>query len=227
MSDNTIVTPELRNASSRSRCSSVAKSNSVMVKVFFDGRNVTSVPRLSWAVPTTASGATASPSWNSMKCASPSRQMVSLSQADSALTTETPTPCRPPETFYEFWSNFPPAGSWVMRPSRAELPHPLDMRAEPGGPGIEPLEHLDCLGVVIGGCSRGRFAGGFGHARGFQTGLPMSFRIACEKHERITFSCTRKRGWIQHKVDAGKILSNRHFSRIRRDDSGARIGAGK
>ena len=33
-----MVTPELRNASSRSRCSSVAKSNSVMVKVFVDGR---------------------------------------------------------------------------------------------------------------------------------------------------------------------------------------------
>ena len=93
-----MVTPELRNASSRSRCSSVAKSNSVMVKVFFDGRNVTSVPRLSCAAPTTASGATASPSRNSMKCSLPSRQMVSLSQADSALTTETPTPCRPPDT---------------------------------------------------------------------------------------------------------------------------------
>ena len=53
-----MLTPELRKASSRSRCSSVAKSNSVMVKVFGDGRNVTSVPRLSWAAPTTASGAT-------------------------------------------------------------------------------------------------------------------------------------------------------------------------
>ena len=63
-----MVTPELRKASSRSRCSSVAKSNSVMVNVTFDGRNVTSVPRLSWAAPTTTSGATASPSWNSMKC---------------------------------------------------------------------------------------------------------------------------------------------------------------
>ena len=33
-----------------------------------------------------------------MKCSLPSRQMVSLSQLDSALTTETPTPCRPPDT---------------------------------------------------------------------------------------------------------------------------------
>ena len=69
-----------------------------MVKVFGDGRNVTSVPRLPSASPVTASGATASPSRNSMKCSLPSRQIVSLSQVDSALTTETPTPCRPPDT---------------------------------------------------------------------------------------------------------------------------------
>ena len=61
-----MVTPELRNASSRSRCSSVAKSNSVMVKVRGEGMNVTSVPRLSFAGPATLSGATASPSRNSM-----------------------------------------------------------------------------------------------------------------------------------------------------------------
>ena len=46
MSDSTMVTPELRNASSRRRCSIVAKSNSTMVKVFGEGKNVTSVPRL-------------------------------------------------------------------------------------------------------------------------------------------------------------------------------------
>ena len=40
----------------------------------------------------------ASPSRNSMECSLPSRQIVSLSQVDSAFTTETPTPCRPPET---------------------------------------------------------------------------------------------------------------------------------
>ena len=33
-----------------------------------------------------------------MKCSLPSRKMVSLSLVESALTTETPTPCRPPET---------------------------------------------------------------------------------------------------------------------------------
>ena len=91
-------TPELRKASSRSRCSSVAKSNSVMVKVCGLGRKVTSVPRLSCGSADDGERASASPSRNSMKCSLPSRQMVSLSQVDSALTTETPTPCSPPDT---------------------------------------------------------------------------------------------------------------------------------
>ncbi len=38
------MTPQLRKASSRSRCSSVVKSNSVLVKVFGLGRKVISVP---------------------------------------------------------------------------------------------------------------------------------------------------------------------------------------
>ena len=57
-----MLTPELRKASSRRRCSSVAKSNSTMVKVFGEGKNVTSVPRLPPLSPTTFSGATATPS---------------------------------------------------------------------------------------------------------------------------------------------------------------------
>src|SRR5471030_1123438 len=46
--------------------------------------------------------------------------MVSLSSFDSALTHDTPTPCKPPETLYEFWSNLPPACSSVMTISAAE-----------------------------------------------------------------------------------------------------------
>src|SRR5450759_3124633 len=38
MSDSTMLTPEFRNASSRRRCSVVAKSNSTMVKVLGDGK---------------------------------------------------------------------------------------------------------------------------------------------------------------------------------------------
>ena len=72
-------------------------------KVSGDGVNVTSVPRFSLpssvgAGPTIFRGATASPPANSTRCSSPSRQTRSTSRVDNALTTETPTPCRPPET---------------------------------------------------------------------------------------------------------------------------------
>src|SRR6185437_10543146 len=46
--------------------------------------------------------------------------MRSFSHSESAFTTETPTPWRPPETLYEFWSNLPPACSSVMTISAAE-----------------------------------------------------------------------------------------------------------
>ena len=42
--------------------------------------------------------ATVSPWANSMKCSLSSRQMRQRSHVESALTTDTPTPCRPPET---------------------------------------------------------------------------------------------------------------------------------
>ncbi len=66
-----------------------------------------------------------------------------------------------------------------------------DIHARPLAYGIEPLEHLDQFGVVIGGC-RGGFTDGFGH-----TG---SSRIGCKKmdcesailvHE-IAIACTAK-----------------------------------
>jgi len=76
----------------------VWKSNSVLVKISGDGRNVISVPVRSPASPVTFSGSTGSPRRNSISCTLPSRQMRSLSHSDSAFTTETPTPCRPPET---------------------------------------------------------------------------------------------------------------------------------
>src|SRR5471032_1724622 len=46
--------------------------------------------------------------------------MVSFSSFDRPLTQETPTPCKPPDTLYEFWSNLPPACSSVMTISAAE-----------------------------------------------------------------------------------------------------------
>src|ERR1700716_3684976 len=46
--------------------------------------------------------------------------MRSLSHSESAFTTDTPTPCNPPETLYEFWSNLPPACNSVITISAAE-----------------------------------------------------------------------------------------------------------
>ena len=72
---STILAPELRNASSRRRCSSVLKSNSICVNVLGLGRNVTSVPRLALGRRRRPSAAPpATPSRNSIKCSLPSRQ---------------------------------------------------------------------------------------------------------------------------------------------------------
>ena len=88
-------------------------------KVSVAAMKCTSVPRRS-VTPSTTSGATASPWRNSIWCILPLRQILSFSHSDSALTTDTPTPCRPPETLYEFWSNLPPAWSSVITISAAE-----------------------------------------------------------------------------------------------------------
>ena len=68
-----------------------------MVKVLVEGTKVTRVPVLV-AGPTSASGASGTPWAKRMKCSLPSRQMVRSSLDDNAFTTETPTPCRPPDT---------------------------------------------------------------------------------------------------------------------------------
>ena len=53
---------------------------------------------LARSVATSLSGASGTPSAKTMKCSLPLRQMVSSSRVESAFTTDTPTPCRPPET---------------------------------------------------------------------------------------------------------------------------------
>ena len=68
------------------------------MKVFGEARKVTSVPVLPPDSPVTFSGASGSPSVNDISCGLPARQIFSFSQDESALTTETPTPCRPPDT---------------------------------------------------------------------------------------------------------------------------------
>ena len=74
-----------------------------MVNVAGDGRNeidvpVFALPSSTGASPVTASLSSASPSTKRMAQVLPSRQIVRDSHCDSALTTETPTPCKPPDT---------------------------------------------------------------------------------------------------------------------------------
>ncbi len=94
---NSIFVPLLRNESSRMRLARMSKWYSMLLNVSDEAMKCTSVPRRSLGA-TTASGATGTPRRNSIWCNLPSRQILSFSQLDSALTTDTPTPCRPPAT---------------------------------------------------------------------------------------------------------------------------------
>ena len=97
-SANSIITPEFKNANSLNRCSKVLKSYFIFVNVSSEAQNLTSVPFLSPAGPTFFKGLVVSPLQNSTKCSESSLQILSSSLDDSALTTDTPTPCKPPET---------------------------------------------------------------------------------------------------------------------------------
>ena len=69
----------------------------VSVKISGSGQNVTIVPVLVVGFPF-RSLPTALPRSNSIVQVNPSRATSTVSRRESALTTETPTPCRPPET---------------------------------------------------------------------------------------------------------------------------------
>ena len=65
-----------------------------------EGRNFISVP-LSLDLPITFKGFKASPFLNSIKYFLPSLLIINSNFSDRAFTTDTPTPCKPPETLYE------------------------------------------------------------------------------------------------------------------------------
>ena len=87
----------MRNAVSRSRCSSVAKSKSSVSKTSASGRKVIVVPVSSVASPW-AIGPVGAPRSKDCVQTNPSRRTSTSSRSDSALTTETPTPWSPPDT---------------------------------------------------------------------------------------------------------------------------------
>ena len=89
--------PLLRNANSLILFWSVEELNFVEEKISFEGRKFITVP-LFFDFPINLRGLTESPFLNSIKYFFPSLSIVSFNFSDKALTTETPTPCSPPET---------------------------------------------------------------------------------------------------------------------------------
>ena len=97
---NIILIPLFKKASSLILFCKVKKLNLFKENISLDGKNFISVP-VFFDLPTTFKGDFASPFLNSIKCFFPSLSIVSSSFSDNAFTTETPTPCKPPETLYE------------------------------------------------------------------------------------------------------------------------------
>ena len=97
-SENIKETFGFKNAISLKRCPKTFESKSVLVKILLSGVNVTFVPFLLSTLPISFSGLTASPLLKSILYSLPSLKIFSSSLFDRALTTETPTPCKPPET---------------------------------------------------------------------------------------------------------------------------------
>ena len=74
--------------------------NFIDEKISFDGEKVILVPN-SFDLPIIFKGYFASPLLNSVKYFLPSLFISNSNFSDKALTTDTPTPCKPPETLYE------------------------------------------------------------------------------------------------------------------------------
>ena len=96
---STILRPLLRNAISRKRFARVSKSYTVVsVKISGSGQNDTVVPLPRFVGPTSRSFSDVLPWSKPMKYSLPSLRTCTSTREDSAFTTETPTPCRPPDT---------------------------------------------------------------------------------------------------------------------------------
>jgi DNA gyrase/topoisomerase IV subunit B len=92
-----ILIPLFRNASSRILFINIFPLNFIDEKISFDGRNVICVPD-SLDLPISLSGFIDSPFLNSIKYFLPSLFISNSNFSDKAFTTETPTPCNPPNT---------------------------------------------------------------------------------------------------------------------------------
>ena len=88
----------LRNAISLNLCPKTFESKSVLVNILLSGINVTLVPVLPDDLPISSKGLTASPLLKSILYSLLFLKIFSSNLLDKAFTTETPTPCKPPET---------------------------------------------------------------------------------------------------------------------------------
>ena len=90
------------------------------MKIDKSGLKVICVP-VSSQSPVTLSGETGTPFSKVCSWIFPSRWMVTFIHSETAFTADTPTPCSPPDTLYELLSNLPPACSFVIITSAAEI----------------------------------------------------------------------------------------------------------
>src|SRR3954451_18608897 len=93
-----IHTPFVRYADSRIRWAIVSNEESVVSHISGSARKDVFVPRRSPCGPTRWTGPVGLPRWYSWAQTLPSRDVSTRSHSESALTTLTPTPWRPPET---------------------------------------------------------------------------------------------------------------------------------
>ena len=92
-----ILIPLFKKASSRILFCKIVELNFVEVKISFDGKKVIFVPFF-LVFPISFNGFTELPLLKAIKYSLPSRKMFNSNLSERALTTETPTPCKPPET---------------------------------------------------------------------------------------------------------------------------------
>ena len=89
--------PLFRKASSLILLASIEELNFIEEKISFDGKKVILVP-LFLVFPDLFNGFNEFPSLKLISYSTPSLKIFNSNFSDSAFTTETPTPCKPPET---------------------------------------------------------------------------------------------------------------------------------
>ena len=100
LSTREIAIPLFKNASSLILLSSIDELNFIEEKISFDGKKVIFVPFF-FEFPTFFKGLMEFPSLKFISNSFPSLKIFNSSLSERAFTTETPTPCNPPETLYE------------------------------------------------------------------------------------------------------------------------------